>query len=777
MRSTANAGDSPPPVAPLRLGRFVILDPLGAGGMGAVYSAWDRQLERRVAIKILHGHDPERFLREAQALARLSHPNVVTVYDVGAEDGQEFIAMELIEGQSLRRWLAARRRPWREVLGAFLAAGRGLAAVHDMGLVHRDFKPDNVLYARDGRVRVADFGLARAAGDTALERGGASLLTTPVTHAGAVAGTPGYMAPEQEAGAVPAASADVYSFCVALWEGLYGRRPGVRETTGRPALGRIPGALRQAVERGLAVEPEARFASMHALLARLQATASRRRWLALAAAVAVAVPTAAFAVARRPAPSCGDAAAFTSGWRESDRAALRDAFARTGVPGAAAAARETVAALDGYVASIADMAGDSCAATRIDRTQSASVLALRDACLRGRFAAARALAGELDRPDARLVRAAVSAVTDLAPVAGCADVASLAAPTSVPADPALRPAAAAVQAELAALEGVKLAGRYREGLPRILAATAAARGLGFRPLLADCLQLLGWFRVRLDDLGAAEPTFEEAVAVAQASAHDLALARAATQLTYVTSYDGRRAAEARRWERLASATLDRYQLGRAGDTLEIVSLRARLETLLADLERTVGRLDEAERRARRAVALTRSLDPGLRAATEAGRALAAVLLQRGRLAEAEEAVRVVIAGKTLSRAAGDELAPPLLLLAIIHREERRWEEARAETERAVAAERDSVAGDALFMARAENNLGAIDHGQGRDGAALEEHRRARAIYEERLGPESPKVAATLRYEAAALAGLGREGEARAALARAGIIEAAAAGER
>src|SRR5262249_8374861 len=151
---------TPPEPLPGRVGRYVILDPLGAGGMGAVYAAWDGQLERRVALKILHGVDRERLLREGQALARLKHPNLVTVYDVSSADGQDFIAMELVEGTSLRRWLAERARTWREVLGAYRDAGRGLAAAHAAGLVHRDFKPDNVLVGRDGTVRVADFGLA-----------------------------------------------------------------------------------------------------------------------------------------------------------------------------------------------------------------------------------------------------------------------------------------------------------------------------------------------------------------------------------------------------------------------------------------------------------------------------------------------------------------------------------------------------------------------------------------------------------------------------------------
>jgi serine/threonine protein kinase len=211
-----------------RVDRFVILRRIGRGGMGIVYAAYDPELDRKVALKLLRPEAANRtdyadwrarLLREAQAMARISHPHVVTVYEVGTFQSQVFVAMELCEGPTLAEWLRAARRPWREVLAVFRDAGRGLAAAHAAGLVHRDFKPQNVLLGSDGRARVADFGLVRPSGvdlprePTEAETGdGASPLTLPLTQTGAILGTPAYMAPEQYRGHKGDARTDEFSF-------------------------------------------------------------------------------------------------------------------------------------------------------------------------------------------------------------------------------------------------------------------------------------------------------------------------------------------------------------------------------------------------------------------------------------------------------------------------------------------------------------------------------------------------------------------------------------
>jgi predicted Ser/Thr protein kinase len=289
------------------LGRYVISGVLGAGGMGVVYAAEDPRLGRKVALKLLRAvkADAEeerqaRLLREAQAMARLSHPNVLPVFDLGTEDRQVFLAMELVEGPTLAEWLRQRERPWHEVLGIFLEAGRGLAAAHRAGLVHRDFKPANVLVGADGRPRVTDFGLVRLGAEW--EEAGAEapggVSESALTQAGAVPGTPAYMSPEQLAGRSVDARSDQFSFCVALYEALYGLRPFEAEapaerrwTPRRPERSpRLPRQVKAVLARGLALEPADRFSSMDALLEALaKPDASRGRWWALGLAAALAV--------------------------------------------------------------------------------------------------------------------------------------------------------------------------------------------------------------------------------------------------------------------------------------------------------------------------------------------------------------------------------------------------------------------------------------------------------------------------------------------------------
>jgi len=326
-----------PQDAPSRVGRYSLLRTLGDGGMSTVYRAYDPELDRQVALKLLN-HDapgdrgPARLIREARAMAKVCHPNVAAVYDVGLVDRQVFIAMELLEGPTLEHWAFETVRPWTEVLRMYLQAGRGLAAAHEAGLAHRDFKPDNVMIGADGRPRVLDFGLARPAAELHVGQGkrgaldsmtmaeaelepGAALdehegehaellldddedlpedegedtlgddefdFRAEVTRHGMVTGTPAYMAPEQHLGAAGGPAADQFAFCVSLWEALYRQRPYGGESffaiadaiiEGRrrepPRRSRVPQWLRHQLERGLAVEPKRRHPSMRSLLASL----------------------------------------------------------------------------------------------------------------------------------------------------------------------------------------------------------------------------------------------------------------------------------------------------------------------------------------------------------------------------------------------------------------------------------------------------------------------------------------------------------------------------
>jgi formylglycine-generating enzyme required for sulfatase activity len=320
-----------------RIRRYLILERVGNGAMGVVYGAYDPELDRKIALKFLDGDPGEqnevgraRLLREAKVMARLTHPNVVAVHDVGVFGGRVFLAMEFLAGGTLRKWLTARRRDCREVLTVFAAAGKGLAAAHAAGLVHRDFKPENVLLDNDGRPRVVDFGLAREAASLDEQREAGDPLPDPVeqelfnqatwvsgadppnhslrtlTRTGTIMGTPAYMAPEQFLGEATDARSDQFSFCVALYEALYGVRPFEGGTVLRflhdvdgarfqppPEDREVPGWIRRAVVRGLGASRAQRWPSMEALIAALEddppARHRRRLLFALGSALLVAV--------------------------------------------------------------------------------------------------------------------------------------------------------------------------------------------------------------------------------------------------------------------------------------------------------------------------------------------------------------------------------------------------------------------------------------------------------------------------------------------------------
>ncbi len=339
------------PAQPVRVGRYRILGRIGSGGMGVVYRAHDPELARDVAVKVVNpsggggtdqAHAQARLVREARAMAKLAHPNVIHVYDVGTVDEGVFIAMELVEGRSLAQWLSDTQPTWRDILEKFVAAGRGLAAAHAASVIHRDFKPHNVLVGDDGRVRVGDFGLAggEAAGPTGpitplphdenekpeLDR--ASVSGT-LTRTGMLLGTPKYMSPEQEAGAVASARSDQFSFCVALYEALYGRPPYAGDSVdvyrrnvrrGRvmppPPDAKVRSWVHTEILRGLEVDPAARHPGMEVLLDRLEGalddpsvTRRRRRQLRMAAMGTVAAAGIGLAFWSLDTPQARDAAA------------------------------------------------------------------------------------------------------------------------------------------------------------------------------------------------------------------------------------------------------------------------------------------------------------------------------------------------------------------------------------------------------------------------------------------------------------------------------------
>ena len=336
-----------------RLGRYLLLRILGEGGMGVVFSAYDEELDRRVAIKVLSvpatggTTGRARIRREAQALAKVSHPNIVQIYEVGEEAGQIYLVMELIDGDNLRVWQAAATRSWREVLARWLEAGLGLAAAHKAGLIHRDLKPDNAILGRDGRVRVGAFGLARSGDqpEPALpSTPGHEREGTTLTVAGTLLGTPAYMAPEQHLRLPVDHRADIFAFCVSLYEGLYGERPfaghgaalAIHVNSERlreaPRGAKVPLWLRRVVVRGLRADVALRWQDMDTLLAAL-ARDPAARWRRIAGVVTLVTGAAVagnlvrdVAIAERPA--CADVgAAMDAVWTDGRAPAIG-----TGIP-------------------------------------------------------------------------------------------------------------------------------------------------------------------------------------------------------------------------------------------------------------------------------------------------------------------------------------------------------------------------------------------------------------------------------------------------------------
>jgi len=632
------------------IGRYVVLGLVGRGGMGEVYAAYDPELDRKVAVKLLRvkpgagvslTEGRQRTLREAQAIARLSHPNVVVVFDVGTFEEKVFIAMEFVEGHTAGFWTQSQARTWQETLKVYLAAGRGLAAAHDKGLVHRDFKPDNIMVSRDGQVRVMDFGLARQAdrpaavatiaektvaageGVTTTQRmpaplaepvkpasvplDGKTLVLTPVannagvnddndqepsysrfdarlTRTGAMMGTPAYMAPEQFRGNPTDARTDQFSFCIALYESLYGERPFPGNTlmalttnvvNGRireaPANTKVPLWIRKILLRGLRVNAEERFPSMAELLEKLgknPAVARKQQAIGVTAGL-LAVGLLMFGLR----PGLADPKAVCAGgpeklaaiWEltpagapESPRQAqLHRAFLASGKSYAKDVWATTSRSLSKYARAWTDMYRENCEATAVRKEQSEEDRGLRTACLQERLGGLRALTDVFSEATGEVVENAVSASNALAPLDRCADVPTLKAVVRPPEDAETRAKVDDLQKQLANLKARFTAGSYRESLPRAPALVDRARAVGYEPLLAEALALLGTMRYKASDSAAAEAALVESFRVADAARHDEVRAEVATDLVFVVGYLQGRFRDGHEWAKTAEAVLRR----------------------------------------------------------------------------------------------------------------------------------------------------------------------------------------------------------------------------
>ncbi len=537
-----------------QLGRYVVLDELGRGGLGIVVRAFDPELERQVAIKLVRielasdrTRARERLMREAQAVAQLAHPNVVAVHDVGTVGDEVFVAMELVEGKPLSQWLAGDVSEG-EVLDVFEQAAAGLIAAHDTGLIHRDFKPDNVLVGADGRVRVVDFGLARALEATDVEvTDGAQRASGPsvsLTHTGAVMGTPAYMAPEQHRGESVDARADQWAFCASLHEALAGARPFHGETyaelAGNVLAGnRAPGPtevsrrLGLVVDRGLRLTPDERYPSMRALLddLRVARSSSRlRRGAALGGLFAVAAAIAFVVVPGSTDKTCsGGREAMTAIWNPGVKDRVRAAFAHSTASYRAAVLSRVESDLDRYTRDWAVMHREACEATRIQHSQSERALDLRTACLDRRRAELAALVGYLVEADAALVDRASRATASLSRVSDCADVTDL----MLVRGPPDTPGANRVIESLGEAKAHRMAGNLDLGERVATDALEVARANEWVSLEADALFTIGIIRSFGQQNEPARAALLDAYVAAEEAVDQVLKARIAHQLAVV----------------------------------------------------------------------------------------------------------------------------------------------------------------------------------------------------------------------------------------------------
>ncbi|MFO0600122.1 MAG: serine/threonine-protein kinase [Myxococcaceae bacterium] len=718
------------------LDRYVILERLGAGGMGEVFAAWDPVLDRKVAVKVLRG-DYEgsalgdelktRLLREAQALARLSHPNVVTVHDVGLANGRIFLAMEFVEGLTLKKWLEQEPRPsWRTILEVFLSAGEGLAAAHEQGITHRDFKPDNVVVSPGGRVRVMDFGLAHGQAAPKKKDSPDGKIHRTITAPGAMLGTPAYMSLEALHGQATDFRSDEFSFCVALFEALYRVRPFEGATPGAlaveieanrvitPPRSDVPRRIHQLILKGMRANAAERFQTLRALLIQLgrRRSDSDRQLTAVSISIlAVLAASLTGVVTWRNHTRCADVDARLVGvWDDGVRDVARKAFLATNKPWAAAAWREAETRLDAYAEQWLHQRRAACesAFERDDAQLGQEIL-----CLSRRLSDLDATTQLFTRADADIVERAVSSVSALPSLGSCRSAQGLQSQPE-----SLRSGLSTVKARLDT-------GKFTEALALASELGAKADVERDRSALAEARLLAAVARMRTGDAKTADTLVEEAILAADVARDDELVARGWVERVGFAVLSGA-AADADRWARFARAALDRV-----GSPTE---LEASLANNLGALAASRAQFQAALEHHQKALSLRRQLF-------------------------------------------GDK--HPLVArshsnLGIAYKGLGRLDDARAQYEQALAIEEAVLDPSHPQVADTLNNLGNVLQAQQQSVAARRMLERALRIKEGAYGADSLPVAVTLTNLGALLLDLRDLPAASSALERAHDIKAAKA---
>ena len=714
-------------------GRYRLERHVGSGGMGVVLAAHDPALDRTVALKLLkQGADTGtgRLKREAQALAQLQHPSVITVFEVGEVEGIHFIAMEYVSGQTMKRWLLEGERSVADVLDVFLQAGRGLQAAHDAGMVHGE----------DGRVCVVDFGIATAhsLGFTA----DPALLTRDVpdeevgdlTRTGVVLGTPAYMAPEQHVGEEVDARSDQFSFCATLYEALYGVRPFEGGSTRDIARAKrrtelvaprhersIPAGLRKAMLRGLRPNPAERYPSMDPLLRALERAARPRRRAAMWLVGIVATVGVGAAVLTRDDPSgCprgADKAAEI--WSDARAEVVRSRFEELKGELGVDAARGVDAWLGPHLQTWAEQHDEVCRAHAEGEIDD-EVLDLRMQCVQARLAETSAVVDVLLDADAEVVTKSTQAAASLLSPMICADVDALRVQTAPPPPASLAAEVDAIRASLAIASAQETAGRWSLGYETALAAQKAAQDVAYRPIQLEAALTAGILAARLGELEAAKSTLTTVAHDASAQGLDHFAALAAGQLVFVQGYQLADREAGLQWGRHADVAAERARL--QGRRL------ARIRSNIASVYFGTGDYETAARHYRDTIALLEeSVAPDHPDVANLLNNLGGALVNLGRFDEAQRALDRAL--EVWTTQLGER--HPLVAVALTSQ-------------------------IALYERRREY------------AKALEASARALSIRREELGDEHPSVATTLDNRASLLLYTGQldeaEADARQALA-------------
>ena len=771
-------------------GRYRLERSLGRGGMGVVHAAWDETLHRRVALKLLHRSKlgstqlRRRLLNESRAMARLRHPHVVMVHDVGEHDGQIYIAMEYVDGSSLREWLET-PRSIPQILRLFRQAARGLVAAHEQGIIHRDFKPDNVLVSSHGQAYVTDFGLATfhhsdavlgvtqadlgsdggpgggpgggsggGSGAGALGAGASwseDVSDPRLTTTGAIIGTPAYMAPEQFAAGVTDARTDVFAFCTTLYEALYREHPfrgASLEQTRRAVMKGlqvepsarwgIPRRVRRLIRRGLRGANDRRPASMDEVLRVLRPRSFSLLGLGLLLVVVLGVLGAMELVHRGRVAQCRDEGTkIEAVWSADARARVRQGLRATGLSYAETTADKVIPWVDAQAEAWRQASTDACRSARVEERWEPSLLDRSRWCLEERRLQIASLVATLANAEAQDVPNVVLAGAHLSPVSPCVDPVVLDRLPEPP-PPEEWSVAAEIQTDLARVWALMKIGKYDPAHELLQTIRPSVEALAWPPLLATVSSLEGELHLERGEYTAAEAAFTRAYKEAVDARVWPVASSASEGLAIVVGHYLSRFAEGLLWLLNAQTAASM-----AGDPLGL--RRARYLGIKASIHFTQGKYEQSIALHRQSLALYRdALGAHHPSVTAILGNLGLAHHAAGHYAKAKALYAEALQGAEEGLGSQSRLvATNLFNLATVCYETGDFDEAQQLFERSAAIKREILGPEHPDYAGALDSLGSMHARVGSLAEAKRLHEQALAIFEGALGPDHEQLTGVL----------------------------------